>query len=378
MITVEIPLYIMQSLILEVNMETLNDILNIINAKQHLFDKIEKNIHNGIVLFGAGQNGRWCLDYLKRNNLKVNYFIDNSPKLQHTTIDNIPIISFDEYKNKNLNSPILITSKHSVLAIAKTLIEVELKMPFDCWFLIKNIQEYRNILNIFHDEKSKNVLTLIMKTMLTGDEKYCSLIAENNQYFCMAPFFNTGNETFVDLGAYTGDTIEKFIYAHNGSYKHIYAFEPGKKQIDAMQYRFERLYKEWALKENSITINNMAVSSQKSSTTIDYCEHLLATCITNKKVDGDIVQVDTLDNYFKNINISSIKVDIEGSEIDMLKGGINVIKRDKPKFALSVYHKPDDLIRSVQILTSLGINYNFSLRHHSSYLMDTTLYCWVS
>lgn len=359
-------------------MTTLNDILDIVNNKQKLFERIMDNLNKGIVLFGAGQNGRWCLDYLKRNNIKVNYFIDNSVKLQNTYIDNIPIISFNDYKNKHLDNVILITSKHSVLPIEKTLDNIELKMPFDCWFLIKNIQEYRNIMNILYDEKSKNVLNLIMKTMLTGDEQYCSEAAEGNQYFCIAPFFNTGNETFVDLGAYTGDTIEKFIYAHNGCYKQIYAFEPGKKQIEAMQYRFERLYKEWALNKDSIIINNMAISSKKSSANIDYCEHLLATCITNKNLDGEKVYIDTLDNYFKDINITSIKVDIEGSEIDMLNGGLNIIKRDKPKFALSVYHKPDDLIRSIQILSSLGVKYNYSLRHHSSYLMDTTLYCWVN
>lgn len=354
-----------------------SDILDIIKSKQQLFEKTEEDLQNGVVLFGAGQNGRWCLDYLKRQNINVKYFLDNSSKLQNTKIEGIPVISLEEYRNKGLDYVILITSKHSVKAIEQTIQDIKLSMPFDCWFLIKNIEEYKKISELFYDEKSVYVLNSIMKTMLTGDEKYCAQIAEGNQYFCIAPFFNTGNETFVDLGAYTGDTIEKFIHAHNGSYKHIYAFEPGKKQTEAIQYRIERLCKEWALNTNSITINKTAIASERGTTSIDYCEHLLSTCITNNNIGGDKIVTETIDRYFGNIIISLIKADIEGSEIDMLEGARTIIKRDKPKIALSVYHKPDDLIRSIKILTSLGINYKYSLRHHSSYLMDTTLYIWT-
>jgi FkbM family methyltransferase len=46
------------------------------------------------------------------------------------------------------------------------------------------------------------------------------------------------------------------------------------------------------------------------------------------------VQVNTLDNIFEKQKIDLIKIDTEGSEFDILKGGMNVIRRDKPRILL--------------------------------------------
>ena len=47
----------------------------------------------------------------------------------------------------------------------------------------------------------------------------------------------------------------------------------------------------------------------------------------------------------------------------------------KPKIAICVYHRPDDLINIMHILKSYVPEYRFYLRHHSSLAMETVLYC---
>ena len=345
-----------------------------------MIEKLDENLTNGIALFGAGQNGVWCLDYLLKNDFKVSYFIDNSKDRQGTYIKGVPVISYGEFLNKNINLPILITAKHAVIQIQNLLKDYPLKISFDAWFYHKNKKDYDRVRNLLYDEKSKIVLDNIIKTMQTGNENYCAEIAETNQYFCVPHFFNTGNEVFVDLGAYVGDTIEKFIQSQNGGFRHIYAFEIGNKQLQACKKRIKRLIDEWALHENSITLENMGIGINEETLYLKESQSLLSTTLENNIDNGDktsVVNITTVNKYFKNIPISFIKADIEGSEIDMLKGATEIIKRDNPKLALSVYHRPDDLINSVEILHKLNSDYKFILRHHSALLMETTLYCWV-
>ncbi len=349
---------------------------NLMSKLMKSYKEIDKNMQNGICCWGAGSNGRWCLDYLLENNYKVDYFIDSSPALQNKKINNIPIISYEEYKAKNLNNVILITSKHYVLQIQEILKNYKQKMSFDSWFVIKNKKKYAEIFKLLSDEKSKKVLNTILKTMLTGNETYLRNIAENNQYFCLAPFFNTVNEVYVDLGAYTGDTIEKFIFSQNGSFKHIYGFEIGTAQISALNSRLERLRKEWAIENNKITIENAAASDTNGFMFIEDALQLFELHVTHKETKNK-VKTFSLNDYFKNINTTFIKADIEGAERLVLKGAAEIVKRDRPKMALSVYHRPDDLFRIIGHIREWNIPYNYALRHHSPTLIETILYCWI-
>lgn len=340
------------------------------------FDEIERKIDKGIVLFGAGQNGIWCLDYLLQNHYKVKYFIDNSINLQGTFIKGIPVINYDDFTKIDVNLPVLITAKHAALQILELMSKYPLKMTFDSWFYIKHYEDYEKLVNLFYDEKSKLVLNNLINTMQSGNEQYCAEIAEPNQYFSVPNFFNTGNEVFVNLGAFVGDTIEEFINAMHGGFKHIYAFEIGKKQYKACNKRIKRLIKEWALDKKTITIEYMGIGNTEGSLHIKESDRLLSTSIEKTENKGTLIKMISLDKYFKDIPFSFLAVDIEGSEMDMLLGAKEILKKYKPKIALSVYHRPDDLIKCANFLYEINPSYKFSLRHHSSLMMDTTLYCY--
>ena len=72
--------------------------------------------------------------------------------------------------------------------------------------------------------------------------------------------------------------------------------------------------------------------------------------------------------------ITFIKMDIEGSEMRALKGAKQIITTYKPKLAICIYHKLDDLWRIPQYIHSLVPEYKFYIRHHSILYSDTVLY----
>lgn len=84
-----------------------------------------------------------------------------------------------------------------------------------------------------------------------------------------------------------------------------------------------------------------------------------------------------MDEVIKDNFVSFIKMDIEGSELETLKGAENTILKNMPILAICVYHKPEDLITIPQYISSLQTStqkYSFYLRHHSYMLTETVLY----
>ena len=69
-------------------------------------------------------------------------------------------------------------------------------------------------------------------------------------------------------------------------------------------------------------------------------------------------------------------MDIEGSELEALKGSSAIIQKDKPKLAICVYHKANDLFAIPEFIKSLRSDYKFYLRNHQMIPEDTVLYAY--
>lgn len=88
-------------------------------------------------------------------------------------------------------------------------------------------------------------------------------------------------------------------------------------------------------------------------------------------------KVISLDSYFKDINVTFLKADIESYEFSMLQGAIDVLKRDRPKLAISIYHNAVDMYAILRWLADLNLGYKFYIRHHSVRDVDTVLYAYI-
>ncbi len=69
-----------------------------------------------------------------------------------------------------------------------------------------------------------------------------------------------------------------------------------------------------------------------------------------------------------------IKMDIEGAELEALKGAKKTIQRDKPKLAICIYHKTEDLWEIPLYIKELVSEYCLYIRHQTFGTGDTVLY----
>lgn len=90
--------------------------------------------------------------------------------------------------------------------------------------------------------------------------------------------------------------------------------------------------------------------------------------------EGIELDVVAIDEMLKGKICGFIKMDIEGSEYEALKGAQRTIRKDHPILAISIYHKPEDVIQIPEYILELSESYRFYIRHYSTDLSETILY----
>ena len=142
-------------------------------------------------------------------------------------------------------------------------------------------------------------------------------------------------DIIVDIGAYIG--IYSIAFAKStGDTGKVYAFEPNPNNIKAIKKN---------LKLNDISslveISNIAIGDKQGTVSLSKEDSISHVLLQNSLDVADIqkVEVKTLDEIFYDKKIDIIKVDTEGYEGQILKGGQELLKKkDAPKFIFIEIH----------------------------------------
>ena len=72
--------------------------------------------------------------------------------------------------------------------------------------------------------------------------------------------------------------------------------------------------------------------------------------------------------------VTFIKMDIEGSEYNALLGARETIVKDRPKLAVSIYHKKEDIWTLPSLILEMVPDYKLFFGHYSIAAAETVLY----
>ncbi len=93
------------------------------------------------------------------------------------------------------------------------------------------------------------------------------------------------------------------------------------------------------------------------------------------------VQIITLDEFVREnkIEVGFIKVDIEGFEMEFLKGAKEAIYTQKPAMLLSIYYQASDYFCIKPLIESWNLGYTFKFHQGIDYGIptETALFCEV-
>ncbi|MBR3622975.1 MAG: FkbM family methyltransferase [Selenomonadaceae bacterium] len=238
---------------------------------------------------------------------------------------------------------------------------------------------------LLEDDLSRNIFTEVLNVRFkVKPNEALYKFFDKNQYFPIPEMNQLDvNGVYVDCGAFVGDTVESFIQSRQGIFSKIYAFEPAPRQYRALLSRKQRLLSEWALGDEQIVCLNVGVGSHTAKASMHsgvLSNHIIGTSLTeldeslSEKVDT--VDIVALDDVCGSENVRFIKADVEGFEMDMLKGAEKIISEQKPCLAICLYHKLTDYFEIPLYIKSLVPEYKMKVRHHSSDFTETVLYCY--
>lgn len=235
-------------------------------------------------------------------------------------------------------------------------------------FYAKNRERISGMLSMLSDAKSKLVWGGVMAYRMDRVPLEPELYSEDDQYFVRDIIRVEDGEVFVDGGAYVGDTIKAFLAAAEeakAEFKKIIAFEPEDANFRMLRRMYEKnprieLLEKGLSKQSGILL--FRENGNVSRLTED------ATLATTK------VPVVAIDDLPESDEITWIKMDIEGAELDALEGARKTISCNHPKLTISIYHSNEDMVRIVEWVHALVPEYKLYVRHHSTSSNETVLY----
>ena len=292
-------------------------------------------VRKKFIIFGTGKNCYHMYEILKRSSLKDNLiaFCDRDVHNDGKVIDGLPVISIFDLDEKQKEAVFIVSSTDN---------------GKEDYHLLSRIGIPQS--NIYYPPYNGRLLA-----------------ATGKQYFDL--FESNNKEIFIDAGCYDGETSVEFTRWCSNNYEKIYAFEPSESLLNLCKRNFlnagisavELVDKVCWSKAGSV---NFATGNQLE---VFGAAHVQAT-------SGVELRTESIDNLLDGKQATFIKMDIEGSELEALKGAQKTIKKWRPKLAISIYHKHDDIIELPAYLLSLIEDYQLYIRHYSSDVWETVLY----
>lgn len=325
-----------------------------------------KSVNKPIVLYGTGNGADKVIKRLEQDGVKISGVFSSAGFKKNKIYAGHTISDYITLKQKLGDMIILVCfGSHlpSVMENVKKLnAENELYIPdvpvveneiFDLKFAKKHKNKLQKTYDILEDEQSKTVFENIVMFKLTGKLDYL-LKSESSRQEVFELLNLNGQENFLDLGAFTGDTVAEFI-SYVKDYQGIMAVEPDNRN-------FKRLC------ENTVDLKNItcinAAVSDKSGQILISKNHGRGNSTEGKTVE---ISALSLTDICQGFNPTFIKMDVEGNEIKAIKGGGALLFSNKPKMHIACYHTACDIFEIPLLVKSVSPDYKVYMRHHACF-----------
>ena len=348
-----------------------------------------------IYLFGAGFLGVNAYKGLKKLNLKIKNFVDDSKRLQNLMIENVKIISKKTLLSRDLsNSLIIITiwhPNHKYMWTKKKLFKKHNKIVFHYYDLvrifpkiltkfsmfndgqdiIKNWDRVKYLYKILNDKKSKLYFSEYINWIVFGDFDAQKTRIDKNQYIPNGIFNHNKLKNVVDVGAFQGDTFIRLVRNKKLNLEKYIAIEPDKLNFKKLEKNIKPYKKILDVKSinKAVTNSNKPVyfaNTGKESSSIRKSKR------NNKKISK--INSISIDDILKNTQNSLVAIDVEGHEQEVLSSSRNIISKANTIFAISIYHNQTDVLKFYDLFDKYKEKYNVYFRVHGHDFVDSILY----
>ena len=248
--------------------------------------------------------------------------------------------------------------------------------------------ELQTVYNRLADEVSRETFASVLNYKLSGKLSYLQACTTNRAEDVKELFTFGEAETYVDLGAYNGDTVQEFLQFTKGRYKKIFALEPDSKNFKKLmayvrQNNIDRINCLQAGvwndcgsleltgnggRQSTFYKEGKGLSADVSPVSPVSVHHQLQKPSVHKKVKMQLAEVVSVDSVLKNEHADYMKFDVEGVEQEALEGAALHLVPDcngaLPKLLIATYHHDKDIFALPLLLWKLQPEYKIYMRKH--------------
>lgn len=236
------------------------------------------------------------------------------------------------------------------------------------WFVVdqrrslqQRADEWAQLYARLADAESRATLRDVVRYRLTANAGYMNQyrVRLQEQYF--EDFMSYAGEVFVDAGGFDGDTTEAFCRRYP-DYRRVYLFEPSATNMQAAKTRLtswrDIQFMQMALSDRDEWLNFDSAAGSASAVDAAAVEQVRA-CPLDAVVASDV---------------SLVKMDLEGWELKALRGAERLIRANRSKLALAVYHSASDFLDIPRLVLEMNPEYQVYLRHYTQGWSETVMY----
>ena len=335
-----------------------------------------KNTTEPIIMYGTGNGADKVLDVFAEKGIEISGVTASSTFVRERFFRGFKVMPVSYFEEKYEHFTIIITfgtsipevmdniyslgEKHRVLVPVVPVIGA---FVFDEDFLNRNRENIEKAYDLLTDDFSKKIFSGYVSFLYGGELNDLKSITTDEDEAFKNILKLEKNETYIDIGAYRGDTVDKLLSYTDNSYSSIICAEPDTKT-------YKKLMDHCAHLKNFKAFNCAVTGIDGEVGFSDV--HGRQSAIGGNKMTPSL----SLPTLCEGIIPTYIKIDSEGCEYDILSNSGNILMENKPKLNVAAYHKCEDIFTLPILINELNPDYKIHLRHHP-YIpaWDTNFYC---
>lgn len=359
----------------------------LVKKQQDIFLDETAATGNNYILFGSGYLGRTALAGFRRAGIEPIAFTNNDSRTWNTKIQGLRVISPEEAVQQYKGKAAFVVRIYTNEPVHKQLREMGIapvSYPRIAWSypnamlpdfslelpnkIFSQAEQVRKALELAGDDASRAEYIGQIEWRTTLNSQVLPPYVPNKEIYYGPNIYQLSyDEVFVDCGAFDGDSIRTFIQRRNDVFKAIIGVEADPGNFARLKDYVSTLSED--MREKIWVLQN-AVGTLRETAFFD-----ASGTLDSAFGSGSFqVEVIPLDEAFSDLVPTLIKMDIEGAELDALKGAENIIKQHAPVLAICAYHRQEDIWKIPLYLHGIQPQYKFFFRRYSTDCWEQVCY----
>ncbi|NLL79124.1 MAG: FkbM family methyltransferase [Clostridiales bacterium] len=343
-----------------------------------------------VIFWGCGNNAHIVKKILECKGIYPDAFCDNNSKLWGKKFEETEVLSYAQIKQKYSQYDMLITAAvGGAVEIEKQLKEageknkiIHMEKPFkvdneflDYDYIRANIEQFETVYEFLEDNFSKELFVENVNFRLCGNKFPLLKYVDGESFFDSKLFHSFEEDNYVDVGAYTGDTLLRYYAFCGGKYKKIYAIEPDEENYEGLQMlvKLGRLKNvetfqcgAWECKD-TLTFFTAQNKNKRNFDSPNFFKNMSETIPSSCGIEEEDfmeekIEVNTVDNLLQGEPCGILKINALAADFQTLRGCKKTIQQYKPVIVGEFGTRKENLTEMLLYMKELNDNYRVFLR----------------